>query len=301
MHYHAMIIGGSFAGLSAALQLARARRNIAVIDAGKPRNRFAAGAHGILGHDGKAPEAIRHEAIHQLALYPTVTFVEGKATHAQPCSEGFSITLASGEILTGDRIILATGLRDELPPIPGLEERWGKTVLHCPYCHGYEVADQKLGVIATSPMSIHQAILLPDWGPTIYFTQGKFDPDPEQQAFLERRGVTLVHSPVVSLLGTAPKLEAVRLESGRTMELSALFVAPKTHLTSPLAEQLGCILEQGPMGPVIQVDAFQKTSIPGVFAAGDCAMPMGNVSFASASGTRAGISAHQSLIFPKPT
>lgn len=298
MDYDVIIAGGSFAGLSAAMQLARARRNIAVIDAGEPRNRFADSAHGFLGHDGKAPGTIRGEAFEQLARYPAATLIEGRVIHAESIPNGFAVTLANDRKLTAQRLILATGMRDALPELPGIRGRWGKTVLHCPYCHGFEVADRKLGVLASSPFSIHQAGLLPDWGPVTYFTQGKFEPDDEQREFLARRGVTFVRSPIVALLGPAPELEYVQLENGATVAIGALFAAPKTHLASPLAGQLGCALEEGPMGPYIRVDELQRTSVAGVFAAGDAAMPMANASLAAASGTKAGISTHQSLIFP---
>jgi len=299
MGYEVIVVGGSFAGLSAAMQLARARRKVLLIDARKPRNRFAETSHGFLGQDGKSPETIRALAARQLAAYPTVTQVEGEVTDARKTKHGFEVCLADGEEVGGRRIILATGMRDELPDLPGLRERWGKTVLHCPYCHGYEVADREIGVLASSPHSVHQAGLLPDWGPTTYFTQGEFEPDDQQIAFLQQRRVTIVRSPVLALTGLAPTLEAVLLEDGSHLSVGALFVAPKTHLASPLAERLGCAMDEGPMGPVIQVDQLQRTSVAGVFAAGDAAMPMANATLAAAAGAKAGFSTHQSLVFPQ--
>lgn len=298
MIYDVIIVGGSFAGQSAAMQLARARRNVLVVDGRKPRNRFAAASHGFLGQDGKAPEAIIAEASRQLALYRTVTQLEGEATDIGREGDVFSLTLADGETLRAARVVLATGVRDELPDIDGLQQRWGKTVMHCPYCHGYEVADQPLGVLAGGPMSVHQAQMIPDWGPTTYFTQGEWEPDPEQAALLDARGVVVVRSPVVELLGEQTKLEAVRLKDGRVVPLGGLFVAPKTHLASPLAEQLGCALEAGPTGPFIRVDNFQQTTVKGVYAAGDAAVAMANATMASAAGVMAGVAAHRSLIMP---
>ena len=280
------------------MQLARARRNVLVVDGRKPRNRFAAASHGFLGQDGKAPEAIIAEASRQLALYRTVTQLEGEATDIGREGDVFSLTLADGETLRAARVVLATGVRDELPDIDGLQQRWGKTVMHCPYCHGYEVADQPLGVLAGGPMSVHQAQMIPDWGPTTYFTQGEWEPDPEQAALLDARGVTIVRSPVVELLGEQTKLEAVRLKDGRVVPLGGLFVAPKTHLASPLAERLGCALEAGPTGPFIRVDSFQQTTVKGVYAAGDAAVAMANATMASAAGVMAGVAAHRSLIMP---
>lgn len=297
-NYDVVIVGGSFAGQSAAMQLARARRRVLVIDGRKPRNRFAETAHGFLGQDGQPPAAIIAEASRQLGAYRTVTQLEGEAVEIGREGDTFVLTLADGRALRAARVVLATGVRDELPDIPGLQPRWGKTVLHCPYCHGYEVADQPLGVLAGGPMSVHQAQMIPDWGPTSYFTQGVWEPDAEQSALLSARGVTIVRSPVVELLGKTAELEAVRLQSGEVLPLGGLFIAPKTHLASPLAVPLGCVLEEGPTGPFIRVDNVQQTSVAGVYAAGDTAAAMANATMASAAGVMAGVAAHRSLFMP---
>ncbi|MGE8674650.1 MAG: NAD(P)/FAD-dependent oxidoreductase, partial [Achromobacter kerstersii] len=268
MIYDAIIVGGSFAGLSAAMQLARARRRILLIDGGLPRNRYAAHSHGFLGQDGKAPYEIVREAREQLAQYPTVKFLDGQAVKAREDAGLLRVSIENGQEVQGKRLILATGLRDELPALAGLQERWGLTVLHCPYCHGYEVAGSPLGVMAAHPLSAHQAMLLPDWGPTTYFTQGEFEPDAEQAALLEKRGVRIERTPIVELMGTAPALDAVKLADGRRMAIHALFVASKTHMASPLAMQLGCAFNDGPLGPLIRVDELRQTSIPNVYAAG---------------------------------
>lgn len=296
MHYDVIIIGGSFAGLSAAMQLARARRRVLLIDAAKPRNRYAAHAHGFLGQDGVPPHEIVATARAQLARYPTVAFLDGEAVQAQPQDGGFGIVMADGKQVRGARLILATGMRDELPPLPGLAERWGQTVLHCPYCHGYEVAGNPLGVLAAHPMSAHQAMMLPDWGPTTYFTQDQFEPSAEDAQHLAARGVHIERTPVVALLGAAPGLDGVVLADGREAPLRALFVASRAHMASPLADQLGCAFDEGPLGPVIRVDDLKQTTVPGVYAAGDASTPMSNATLASASGVMAGVCAHRSLV-----
>ncbi|MGK9164893.1 NAD(P)/FAD-dependent oxidoreductase [Inquilinus limosus] len=296
MVHDVIVVGGSYAGLSAAMQLARARRRVLVIDAGRPRNRFAATAHGFLGQDGKPPLAIQQEAARQLRAYPTVAFVEGEAVAASRTEGGFAVALASGREETASCLILAIGVADELPPVPGLWERWGATVLHCPYCHGFEVAGRPLGVLATHPLSTHQAGMLPDWGPTTYFTQGAFEPEAGQAAYLAGRGVTIERSPVVELLGSAPDLEAVRLADGRVAPVAALFTAARIRMASPLAEQLGCAFDDSPFGPRLRVDDCKQTTVPGVFAAGDAANPMHNATLASASGVMAGVCAHRSLM-----
>lgn len=296
MTYDVIIVGGSFAGLSAAMQLARARRRIALIDSGLPRNRYAPHSHGFLGQDGKPPAEIVQQARAQLAQYPTVKFLDGVAANARHHAGLLHVEMANGQAVEGKRLILATGLRDQLPPLPGLQERWGVTVLHCPYCHGYEMAGRPLGVLAAHPMSAHQAMLLPDWGPTTYFTQGEFEPDAEQAALLNRRGVRIERTPVVELMGAAPAIDAVKLADGRRMAVNALFVASKTHMSSPLAQQLGCAFNDGPQGPLIRMDEFRQTTVAGVYAAGDAAIPMSNATLASASGVMAGVCVHRSLV-----
>ncbi|MGY2236541.1 NAD(P)/FAD-dependent oxidoreductase [Pseudomonas gingeri] len=296
MSHFIVVVGASFAGLSAAMQLARARQRVLLVDSGRPRNRFATTAHGFLGQDGRSPQAIRYEALRQLLRYPTVEFVEGEVVSARQVDSGFAVVLADGREERAARLVLAIGLYDELPAIPGLPERWGKTVLHCPYCHGYEVRDRTLGVLATMPLSAHQASMIPDWGPTVYFTQGLHEPEAGQLALLQSRGVAIERTPVVELLGQAPTLEAVRLSDGRLIEVQALFTGPKTRMASPLAEQLGCEFDEGPSGPYLRVDERQQTTVPGVFAAGDAASPMHNATFASAAGVMAGVCAHQSLL-----
>lgn len=297
MLFDAIVVGGSFAGLSAALQLARARRRVLVIDAGLPRNRFADAAHGFLGHDGKAPAAIMREAMCQLTAYPTVDVVRGAAVTAAPeGDDSFKVTTSDGRSPRARRLVLATGVADTLPEVPGLKVRWGATVLHCPYCHGYEVGDRPLGVLANHPMAAHQAAMIPDWGPTTLFTQGRFEPDAEQLAHLVARGVAVEREPVVELLGDAPSLDAVRLADGRVVTVNALFVAPETRMASPLAEQLGCAFDDGMLGPMIRVDDWKATTVPGVFAAGDAARAMHNATLASADGVLAGVGAHQSLM-----
>jgi thioredoxin reductase len=295
MIYDAIVVGGSFAGLSAAMQLARARKQVLVIDSGLPRNRFAKAAHGFLGQDGKSPRAIIGEAASQLAAYPGVAFRSGVAVGASAAENGFAVSLEGGEEARGSRLVLATGVKDEFPAVSGLAERWGTSVLHCPYCHGYEVSGRPLGVMANHPMSAHQAALIADWGPTTYFTQGRFEPDEAQAAGLAARNVLIERSPIVEFLGSAPGLKAVRLADGRVLPLGAIFTAPKNSMASPLAEQLGCAFEEGPLGPYLRTDDWRRTTIAGVYAAGDAASPMHNATLASASGVMAGVGAHQSL------
>lgn len=297
--YDAVVVGGSWAGLAAALQLARARRRVLVVDAGRPRNRVARAAHGFLGQDGRAPADVVATGRAEVLAYPTAALVAGEVTHAVAEGGVFRLALASGATAVGRRLVLATGIVDELPDLPGLGERWGTTVLHCPYCHGYEVADRRLGVLAPTPLHVHAALLLPDWSADVtLFTGGAFLLDGAQRDALAARGVRVEERPVVALVGDAPALAGVRLADGAVVPLDALFTGGRSRMASPLAEQLGCTLDEGPTGVVIRTDAQQATTVPGVYAAGDVARSPGNATLAVASGMTAGIAAHQSLALP---
>ncbi|MDB6454251.1 NAD(P)/FAD-dependent oxidoreductase [Falsirhodobacter sp. 20TX0035] len=297
MTYDVIILGGSFAGLSAAMQLARARRSVAVVDNGRPRNRFAATSHGFPGQDGRSPVAIRSDLPAELAAYSTASLLDGAATRIVREDEHFRITLGDGTEHAAQRVVLAYGMRDDLPDLPGLVERWGVSVLHCPYCHGHELCQQPVGVLGRDAGSFHQAMLLPDWGPTTLFTQGFFELPTDHVEALTARGVTIECEPVVALVGDAPALRAVELRDGRRVALAGLFLATRTAPACDLAERLGCVLQDGPTGPFVTVDAMQATSVPGVFAAGDLASPVPNAVRAAAAGVMAGSAAHRSLIF----
>lgn len=291
------VIGGSYAGLSAALQLARARRRVLVVDAGQRRNRFvdAAGgtSHGFLSRDGQAPGAIAAEARQQLLRYPTVQWVEGLAEDAALAADGGLSFRAGGRGVHARRLILATGVRDELPAVAGLEERWGRSVFHCPYCHGYELDAGAIGIIASGAVAQHHATMLPDWGQATLFLNGTYQPSDEDLATFARRGTRVEATPIERIEGLAD----VVLTDGRRLAMNGLFAQPRTHLASPVAEQLGCALTQGPTGAYIQVDAMQQTSVPNVFACGDAARAAGNVAIAVAEGAMAGVAAHRASMF----
>ena len=297
MQYDAIVVGGSFAGLSAAVHIARARRSVCVVDAGSPRNRFADASHGFFGQDGDDPQAMIAKARAQVQRYPSVQMVAGEAISASAIPGGFEVRLSDGDALTAAKLLLAFGISDMLPVIGGLAERWGKSVLHCPYCHGFEYAGQRLGVLQTMPMSAHQAQLIADWGPTTLYLNGGDAPDAETLAKLQRRGVTIEPASVLEIRGENLGLSSILLSDGREVGIDALYLAPRTKLNSPIAEQLGCLLEDGPFGPVIRTDATKLTSVPGVYAAGDIARVPHNATWAAADGVTAGVSLHQALVF----
>lgn len=293
MSLDAIVIGGSYAGLSAALQLARARQRVLVIDAGLRRNRFAKDSHGFLGQDGRAAADIAADGRAQLMAYRNVQWHEGVASHAAAKDNGFAVTTNHGQNFLARRLVLATGVVDELPDIEGLAERWGNSVFHCPYCHGYELNRGRIGVLATGEISLHHALMLPDWGQVTFFTNDTFMPDGAQLASLRARGVTLENRRVARIVQRA----IVELIDGATLELDGLFTASRTRMASPIAEQLGCVFEDGPLGPYLRTNEFKETSVAGVFACGDAARMAGSVALAVGDGALAGAAAHQSLIF----
>lgn len=296
MDLDAIVIGGSFAGLSAAMYIARARRKVRVIDAGLPRNRFAEHSHGFLTQDGASPEAILQAARRQVEAYPTAQVTTGRALRARAMGDGFTVTLESGEALRARRLVLAYGISDESPAMPGLSERWGRSVIHCPYCDGFEFGGKKLGVLYSSPMSVHQAHLVTEWGPTTLYLNGAAL-DPKTTAEIEGYGVRIEPAPLVALHGEAASLSAVELADGRMDAIDALFVAPRMRLNSDIAEQLGCAMEDLPNGRIIRTDAVKATSIAGVFAAGDITRGAHSVTWASADGVSAALGLHRSLVF----
>lgn len=288
-----IVVGGSYAGLSAALQLARGRRDVLVIDEGLRRNRFAARAHGFVGREGRDPSAIWADARTDVSAYPTVAFRGGRAESAEVTPEGFAVVDAEGERHEARLLILAGGVTDHLPEVPGLASRWGRSVFHCPYCHGYELDRGPVGVLAAGPFSLHQALLLPDWGgPVTLFLNGAFEPDAEARARLDARGVAVERERVRAVLD-----HGVVVADGRIVALSGLFVAPRTEVTGGLARALGCAFETMPTGEFIKTDGLKATSVTGVFACGDAARGAASVAFAVGDGAQAGASAHRSLVF----
>ena len=296
MDYDVAVVGGSFAGLSAALQLSLARRRVAVFDDDLPRNRFADVTHGMLGHDGRSPADIRALGREQLLSYPTASVIESRVESIGGSLDAFHLSLSGGEKVTARRIVLASGVTDTLPPIEGLEAGWGHSVIHCPYCHGYEYAGRRLGVLATSPMAVHQAMLVPDWSDDVTLFANGVDLTDDDRAALARRGVRIVDPEVTSVALRGTEIESVTLTDGVSIPVDALFIAPRTEPTGTLHIDLGCRLADGPMGPYIEVDDRRATSAPGVCAAGDAARPMAAAALAASDGTMAGAMTHMSLL-----
>lgn len=293
MQYDAIIVGGSYAGMAAALQILRAHRSVLIIDAGLRRNRFAGRSHGFLGQDGTDPSEIAKIAREQLEAYPTLTWLDDTAETAAGRKDAFVVTTASGGRHEGRRLLFAIGVADALPAIEGLVDRWGKSVFHCPYCHGYELGRGRIGVIATGPMSVHQAQLIPEWGEVTFFVNGAATLDDAVRADLSNRGVAIEEAPIARLDRHAD----VVLADGRRLAFAGLFTATRNSPASPIASSLGCEMEETPFGTQIRTDGMKETSIPGAFACGDAARVPHSVSLAVGDGAWAGATLHRSLVF----
>lgn len=294
MQYDAIVIGGSYAGLAAATQLARARRRVLVVDGGQRRNRFAEHSHGFLTQDGTPAADIAAKGRAQLLTYPTVQWREGQVTAAERAGQGFRVEVGGlPQTVEARRLVLATGVIDHLPEVPGLAERWGRHVFHCPYCHGYELNQGRIGALGVSPLSMHVALMLPDWGQATFFLNGAFEPDADQLAQLQARGVVLERGLIERIEGAMD----IVMQDGRVIAQDGLFTLSRVEVASPVAAQLGCEFEDGPLGRTIKTDFMKATTVAGVYACGDAARQGGSLPLAVGDGTMAGAATHQSLIF----
>ncbi|MBD8066224.1 NAD(P)/FAD-dependent oxidoreductase [Devosia sp. PTR5] len=291
-----IIVGGSFAGLAAAMQLGRARRRVTVLDTGLNRNRYAQEAHNILGHDGTPPGDILAAARAQVGAYPTVTLRAGRAERVTGEPDAFTVTTAEGETIEGRRLILSYGIVDEFPPIPGFAESWGKTVIHCPFCHGYEVAGRPWGLLYSSPMSLHGPALYSNWTDEIsLILDGHTIPEAERHK-LEKRKVRIFDGKLAAIDQADGVIRSVTLEDGTKVPLAALYAHPRNRPSANLHAQLGLDMKDTPTGTMVVVDEMGATSRPGVFAAGDLAMAMHSVTFSTNAGSLAAMGALQSMM-----
>ncbi|MGI5156451.1 NAD(P)/FAD-dependent oxidoreductase [Microbispora sp. CA-102843] len=296
MTYDVAIVGGGAAGLSAAVALARSLRSVLVVDAGEPRNAPADGAHNVLARDGIPPlellAAGRREAEHYGARIR-----HDRAVAARRHDGGFEVDLAGGETVRARRLLLATGLVDELPDIPGVRELWGKSVLHCPYCHGWEVRGQRIGVLGTSPLGVHQALLFRQLSEHVtLFTHRMPDPGGDAEAQLAALDVPVVSGGVAGLRVDDGVLRAVVLDDGREFGVDAVTVAPRFVARSDLYEQLGGALTEHPAGAFIATDPMGRTEIPGVWAAGNSSDLAAMVAAATGAGVMAAASVNADLV-----
>ncbi|VXA58050.1 NAD(P)/FAD-dependent oxidoreductase [Acinetobacter proteolyticus] len=292
MQYDVAIIGGSYAGLSAAMPLARARRKVVVIDAGLRRNRFAVHSHGFLTQDGSKASEIVQIAKQQLLAYQTVDWEDGRVKCVEKVEGGFAICIDATRSITAKRLIIAAGITDQLPEIPGLAERWGKSIFHCPYCHGYELNQGKIGIIASSAHAAHMAMMLPDWGDTTLFLND-YPVEEELLDQLTTRGVGVEKRLIQEIIGHSDVL----LADGSVVQLEGIFATTQCSIAQDWIFKLGCEIERNAMGEAIKTNAMKETTVAGIFACGDVARLGSSVPLAVGDSTMAGAAAHRSLIF----
>lgn len=294
MGYDVVVVGGGAAGLSAALVLGRARRRVAVVDAGEPRNARAAALHGYLSRDGMAPAELLAAGRAEVAGYG-VELIRDRVVAVEP---GFAVRLADGRTLTARRLLVTTGLRDELPAVPGVAERWGVDVLVCPYCHGYEVRDRPLGVLAEGPTGVLKALLVRGWSADVVLFPGAEPPTAEESARLAARGIAVEPGEVTRVVVESDRLTGVELAGGRVVARHAVFLHPRFVPTDDLLTSLGCeVDERG----VVRTDGVGRTSVPGVWAAGNVVDPMAQlITAASAGSLAAGMLNTELVLEPEP-
>jgi thioredoxin reductase len=285
-----LVVGGGAAGLSAALVLGRARRRVAVVDAGEPRNAPAAHMQGFLSRDGMSPRDFLTAGRAEVRGYD-VELIEDRVVAIE---DGFHIGLASGPVLQARRILVATGVRDELPEIPGVLERWGRDLLHCPYCHGWEVRDQPVGVLGTRPDAVQHALLVRQWSDDVVFFEHTLNLGSDEVARLEARDVLVVHGEVERLVVEADRLTGVGLVDGQVIPRAAVFIRPvNVPHDDGLLAGLGCDLDAA--GFVV-VDGTGRTSVPGVWAAGNVVDPRFQVITSAGAGSAAAIAINADLV-----
>ena len=285
-----VVVGGGAAGLSAALVLGRARQRTLVIDAGGQSNNLSHGIGGLLGHDGRSPLEFYTLGRGELAKYPSVEVREGTVVSGvvdEHATNRFTLTLADGSTVTARRVMLTTGMDYRYPDVPGIAERWGGTVFHCPFCHGWEVQDEALAVLDNGPTGVHRAVLLSTWSDNVtLLTNGPADLTDAQMAELQAVGVVVDEREVAGLVGPGASLESVSFVNGTSRECGGLLVPVVLHQRSALAEQLGAkAAAPGALAAdAIEIDPMSSTTAAGVFAAGDVGGTMPSVASAVAAG-----------------
>ncbi|WP_142269163.1 NAD(P)/FAD-dependent oxidoreductase [Streptomyces sp. NBC_00080] len=295
--YEVIVVGGGAAGLSAALVLGRARRRTLVVDAGEPRNAPAAHMQGYLSRDGMSPAEFLAVGREEIARYG-VDLVHDRAVDATR-EEGFAVRLASGRTVRARQLVVATGLKDELPPVPGVAERFGRDVVHCPYCHGWEVRDRAFGVLATTAASVHQALMVSQWSKDVTLflhTVAEAELTDEDLRRLAAAGVRIVPGEVAGLVVEDDRLTGVRLRDGRMHEREVVFVAPRAVPRTDLLARLGAELSETPFGTYPVVDGRGLTTVPGLWAAGNASGFAEQVVNAASRGYRAGAAINGELL-----
>ena len=286
-NYEVIIIGGSYSGLSAGMALGRASRNTLIIDAGEPCNRQTPHSHNFITHDGETPAAVSAKAKEQVLAYPTVTFLNDKATKAIRQPHGFEITTESGKCYSTKKLLLATGVKDIMPNIDGFSQCWGISIIHCPYCHGYEVKEQKTALLANGPIAEHFLPMLLQWTKELtLFTNGTSTISAEYTTKFRNHRIDIIETEIASIQHTNGQMNSLTLKDGSKHDFTVMYAKIPAVQHTLIPEDLGCkINEQG----LIEVDDFKKTSVAGVFAAGDCTTQARALAMAVETGLKAAV------------
>lgn len=293
--WEVVVVGGGAAGLSAALTLARARRSVLVIDAGRPRNAPADAVHGLLALDGTAPLELLQRGRAEVTAYGGEVRA-GEVTRVTRDGELFAVTLQDSQQVLARRLLVASGLVDELPDIPGVADRWGRDVLHCPYCHGWEVRDRAIGVLATGPMAVHQTLLFHQWSKDVRLFANDQPIDPADRAKLAALGIRIIEGAVAELEISADRLTGVRLADRAVADCDVVVVGPRMVARAAPFAALGIEPREHPMGSFIPADETGATAVPGVWAAGNSSDLSAQVSHAAAEGARAAAHLNADLV-----
>jgi len=293
-NFDVIIIGGSYSGLSAAMSLGRSLRQVLVIDSGLPCNRQTPHSHNFITQDGEKPAVISAKAKLQVELYKTVHFYNGLATKAIKKESGFEISTASGEVFTSRKVLFATGVKDLIPEIKGFADCWGISVLHCPYCHGYEVKHEKTAIIANGEMAFDFAKLISNWTKNLSLcTNGKSTLTLEQTEILKKHGVVIFEEEIDSFENKQGYIQNIIFKNQEKTAVKAIYARPPFEQHCHLPKDLGCeITEQG----LLKVDFMQNTNVGGIYASGDCTTQMRSVAIAVSTGSFAGAVINKDLI-----
>lgn len=291
--FEVIIIGGSYAGLSAAMALGRASRKTLVIDSGLPCNRHTPHSHNFLTRDGEEPEVLRNIATDQVSQYPTVTLLNDKVINAHKTNDSFEGITNNGLRFTGKKILFGTGIHDIMPKVNGFEDCWGISAVHCPYCHGYEFKGEKTGILGNGEVAYHYAVLLKQWTKDLtIFSNGQLKMTPHQATSLLQQNIMVIEDEICCIRHNKGYIDEIVLKDGAKHPIHVLYHRPDFIQHSSIPQMLGCTIDDN---GYIQTDVLQKTVVEGVYAAGDCTSPMRSVANAVAAGSKAGAAINMEL------